>query len=266
MGHLEPQPSRHCSRAHILPPSGSERSALASCTMDPMARTSGEVWGKLPLEMCLKWSKRGCVDGASLNTFVWTLAGNRKQTRTFNSLLWPASIMAFQNQGSWIRRWEAIISMRKRYELFGPGGPTFGDLVVPSQFPSCKVCRFTIGQGTSWKEHLAPEKRRPFPTKSQLSFNIFHPFSIFSCHVRFERVFNLIAMLVTSWTQLCGLWGHRNGKVTACHHSLRGCRTFHTRKGAGGQQWQNRWHQQPVIFGCWWLLNGTICITLASRA
>lgn len=98
---LSPNPgSRHCSRAHLLPPSGSERSALASCTMDPMARTSGEVWGKRPLEMCLKWSKRGCVDGASFNTFFWTPCRQSKAGNNFNSLQWTASIMAFQNQDS----------------------------------------------------------------------------------------------------------------------------------------------------------------------
>ena len=167
--------------------------------------------------------------------------------------------MAFQNHESGGERpsfrWEKIRIVWSRRPYLRRFGGSFTVPELQSLLFHKRSRDFLKG---TWHLKMRPSQQNP---NSASTFFIRFPFSV--AMFVFEWVFNLIAMLVT---QLCGLWGHLNGKVTACHHSLRGCRTFHTRKGAGGQQWQSRWHQPPVIFCCWWLLNGTICITLASRA
>jgi len=84
--------------------------------------------------------------GASFNTFFELLQAIESRQQFLTAYcelhrLWRFKIMNQEVRGHHFDE--------KRYELFGPGGPTFGDLVVPSQFPSCKVRCFTKGQGTS---------------------------------------------------------------------------------------------------------------------
>ena len=112
-------------------------------------------------------------------------AGNRKQATTsiaYSELhpLWRFKIRIQEVRGHHFDEIRIVWSRRPYLRRFG------GSFTVPE----LQSLLFHKGQGK-----MAPEKRRPFPTKSQLSFNMFHPFSIFSCLVSFERVLNLIAML-----------------------------------------------------------------------